>query len=127
MSFENSIPVPPASAPAPVVMSTSDKALTILSHLSVFLAVPFILPFIVWLVKKNDPDPVAAHAAEALNFHLSWLIYSLLCIPLILLFGLGLLLLWAIGLASVILAVIAAIKAADGILFRYPITIRMIG
>jgi len=125
MAFENSIPVPPAFAPVPA--STSDKALTILSHLSILIGVPFILPFIVWLVKKNEPDAVAAHAAEALNFHLTWLIYTLCSIPLILVFGLGFLLLWILPLSGIILGIVGAIKAADGILFRYPITIRMIG
>ena len=124
MSFENSVPVSPASAPAPV--ASSDKALMILSHLSAILGVGFVLPFIVWLVKKNDPDSVAAHAKEALNFHISLLIYVLCCVPLVIIY-IGIPLLVAIGLFGFVCAIIAAIKASDGILYRYPLTIRMIG
>ena len=122
MSFENPTPVHPVT-PAP---TTSDKALMVLSHLAVFLGVPLLLPFVVWLVKRGEPAGVAAHAAEALNFHLSFLLYSLCCIPLILLFGLGGVLLFIIGIATVVLAIVAAVRAADNVLFRYPLTIRLV-
>ena len=121
MSFHDSIPVTPTPAP----VGTSDKALMIVSHLSVLFA-PFLAPFIVWLIKRNEPDPVAAHAAEALHFHLSWLLYSICCLPLIPLFGLGVLLLSLLGLASIVLAIIAAVRASENVLYRYPITIRLV-
>ena len=106
-------------------LATSDKALMILSHLSAILGVGFVLPFIVWLVKRHDPDPVAAHAKEALNFHLSVLLYVILCIPLTFVV-VGIPLLIALGLASIILAIIAAVQASDGRFYRYPLTIRLI-
>jgi uncharacterized Tic20 family protein len=106
-------------------VATSDKALIILSHLSALLGVGLLLPFIVWLVKKGEPDMVAAHAAEALNFHLSVLLYCLLLIPFcIILVGIPLLIL--VGLASVILAIVAAVRASDGAFYRYPLTIRLV-
>lgn len=106
-------------------LTTSDKALVILCHLSVFIGVPFLLPFIVWLVKRNEPDTVAAHAAEALNFHLSYGLWALCCIPLTFLF-IGGPLLFAIALATAVLAIIAAIRAAEGVLYRYPLTLRLL-
>lgn len=121
MSFQDSVPVSPASAP----VGTSDKALMIVSHLSVFFA-PFLAPFIVWLIKRNEPDPVAAHAAEALNFHLSWLVYTLCSVALIPLFGLGVVLLVLLGLSSFVLGIIAAVRASENVLYRYPLTIRLI-
>ncbi len=121
MSFENAATVPPAAP-----LATSDKALMILSHVSSLIGVPFVLPLVVWLVKKNDPDSVAAHAKEALNFHLSWLIYSLCCIPLMFLY-VGIPLVGVLVISGLILAIIGAVKASDGILYRYPLTIRMIG
>jgi uncharacterized Tic20 family protein len=124
MSFENAIPVPPAPAPA-AATSSSDKALMILSHVSSLIGVPFVLPFIVWLVKKGENDMVAAHAKEALNFHISWLIYSLCCIPLCFLW-IGIPLIALLAISGFVLAIIAAIKASDGILYRYPVTIRLI-
>lgn len=120
MSFENATPVTPA---ATAVDSTA-KALIVLCHLSVFLGAPFLLPFIVWLVKRSERDVVAAHSAEVLNFHGSYLLYSLCCVPLIFLV-VGIPLLVVIGIASVILAIVGAVKASSGELYRYPLTIRL--
>lgn len=106
-------------------VATSDKALMILCHVSALIGVGFVLPFIVWLVKKHDADPVADHAKETLNFHLSWLLYALVCVPLTwILIGIPLLIL--LGVAAIVLAIIGAVKASDGVLYRYPLTIRFI-
>ena len=119
MTIETSPAFPNAS------VGTSDKALMILSHLSALLGVGLILPFIVWLIKKSEPDVVAAHAAEALNFHLSVLLYGILLLPLCIIW-IGIPLLFLLGISSVVLAIVAAVRASDGILFRYPITIRLV-
>ncbi|MEO5958713.1 MAG: DUF4870 domain-containing protein [Opitutaceae bacterium] len=119
MTLEN----PPSIAPAPI--ASNDKALVILCHVSSIIGVGLVLPFIVWLVKKNEDDLVAAHAKEALNFHLSTLIYVLCCIPLIFVV-IGIPLMLAIGIGSLVLAIIAAVKASDGVMYRYPLTIRLV-
>lgn len=119
----DSASVPPLVA-SPV--ATSDKALMLLCHLSVFVGAPFLLPFIVWLLKRRDADAVGAHAAEVLNFHLSFLLWSLLCIPLVWL-GVGIVFVGALWLAGLILAVVGAVKASDGVLYRYPLTVRLVG
>lgn len=106
-------------------VTTSDKVLMILCHVSPFVGAPFLLPFIVWLVKRKDPDLVAAHAAEALNFHLSYAFYAICCIPLTFIL-IGVPLMIAIAIASAILAVIGAVRASDGVLYRYPLTIRLV-
>ncbi len=117
------IPTTPVDSLTPV--ASSDKALMILSHLSALFGVGLLLPFIVWLVKRHEPDLVAAHAAEALNFHLSLVIYGLLLIPLCWVF-IGIPLLILMGLASIVLAIFAAVRASDGVLYRYPLTIRLV-
>jgi uncharacterized Tic20 family protein len=119
MTFQTS----PAVPNTPV--AASDKALIILCHLSGFIGVPILLPFIVWLVKRNDPDAVAEHAAETLNFHLSWMLWGICLIPLIFVV-VGIPLLIILVIASLILAIIGAIRASDGMLYRYPLTIRLV-
>jgi uncharacterized protein len=119
MTFQTS----PAT-PVPAVAS-SDKALMILSHLSALMGVGILLPLVVWLVKRHDPDAVAAHAAEALNFHLSLIIYAVCLVPLIFV-AIGIPLLIIMGLASIVLAIIAAVRASNGVLYRYPLTLRMV-
>jgi len=113
----------------PVLVSCTprgnDKIWSILCHLSGFLGVGFILPLVVYLAMKGDSDYVRENAKEALNFHLSVLIYSLCCIPLLFVL-IGIPLLIALGIASLILSIIAAMKASDNGCYRYPFTIRLI-
>jgi len=116
--------MPPPPLPPPLTES-SDKVLVILCHLSLLLGVGFILPLIIYLVKRQDPSPVADHAKEVLNFHISLVIYALLSLPLILIL-IGIPILILLGLASFICAIIAAIKASEGGFYRYPLTLRFI-
>lgn len=109
----------------PVAPKGNDKIWAILSHLSGLFGVGILLPLVVYLAMKGDSDYVATNAREALNFHLSLLIYAIVCIPLVfILVGIPILIL--IGLASLVLAIVAAIKASDGGCYRYPATLRMV-
>jgi uncharacterized protein len=106
-------------------MSSDEKIWAIACHLSLLLGVGIVLPFIVWLAKRNATDTspqVAAHASAALNFHLSFYLYGLLCMPLVF-FIIGIPLLIILAFASVILAILAAIKASEGGFFHYPLCI----
>lgn len=120
--------VPPLLAPhvaPPPPLSGEAKALIVLCHLSGLLGVALILPLIVYLIKKEEGGPVARQAKEALNFHLSLLLYGILMIPLLFL-GVGFLLYPVLVFGALVLAVVAAVKAADGAAYRYPFCIRFI-
>lgn len=118
-------PVLPTLPPVPASPSGDDKIWMIGCHLSLLLGVGFLLPLIVWLAKREDSPLVSAHAKEALNFHLSLVLYSLLTIPLFfVLIGIPLFFLLAIG--SVVLAILAALEASRGGFFRYPLCIHFI-
>jgi len=114
-------PTPPPLPPP----RGNEKIWALLSHLSTFIGMPFLLPLVVFLAMKGDSVYVAENAREALNFHLSLLIYALCCLPLVWVL-LGIPLLVVIGLASLVLAVVAAIKASDGGCYRYPLTLRLV-
>jgi uncharacterized Tic20 family protein len=116
-------PVAPAALPPP---RGNEKIWSLLCHLSTFVGLPFLLPLVVYLAMKGDSEYVAANAREALNFHISLVIYAVCCIPLAFIV-VGIPLLVLIGLASCILAIVAAIKASDGGCYRYPLTIRLVG
>lgn len=110
---------------APPAHKGSDRIWSMLSHLSALLGAGFLLPLVVYLAMRKESEYVAANAREALNFHISVLIYSLCCIPLVfILIGIPLLLM--LGLGSLVLAIIATIKAADGGCYRYPLTLRLV-
>jgi len=66
------------------------------------------------------------HGKNILNFQLSLLVYTLICIPLIIFFGLGLLGLFAIAAIAIICPVINAIKASNGEVSKYPLSLNFI-
>jgi uncharacterized Tic20 family protein len=115
-----------SALPSSTPVRGHDKIWSILSHLSSFVGLPLLLPLVVYLAMKGESDYVATNAREALNFHLSLLIYGLCCLPLIFLV-IGIPLLVLIGLASLVLAIVAAIKASDGHCYHYPLTLRLVG
>ena len=85
---------------------------------------------VVWFLVR-DRSPFAAESAkEAFNFNLSMFLYAVASI-LVVVFTLGIgiivaLPVWIVlGLAWLIFTIIAAIKAYDGQMYRYPLTIRL--
>lgn len=120
--MEATVPLAPLAAPR-----GNEKIWSTLCHVSVFsVGVGLVLPLAVYLAYRHESDYAAENAKEALNFHLSLLLYSLCCLPLIFAFGLGAVLIIVMGVASLILGIIAAVKASDGILYRYPLTLRFV-
>jgi uncharacterized Tic20 family protein len=116
---------PPPLPEEPLLVSSDDKIWVILCHLSLLLGIGFVLPLIVYLVKRQDAPATAAHAKEALNFHISVYLYAfisvLLCTILI-----GFLLLPVIAIGSIVCAILACIKASNGEFYRYPLTLRLV-
>ncbi len=116
---------------SPEATSSNTRTWCVLCHASALLGIFFHFlghifgPLIVWVMKRADGAEIDAHGKESLNFQLSMLIYDvvafILCFVLI---GIPILvLLWVLNIVFVI---IASIKASDGELYRYPLTIRFI-
>ena len=119
--YMNTTELPPLPPPD----QGSDKLLAILCHVSFFLGVGFILPLIIYLVKRRESDFAAAHAKEVLNFHLSLIIYFICTIPLVFIL-IASPIFMALGLMATICAIVAAIRASEGGFYFYPLTIRFI-
>ena len=79
----------------------------------------------VWLLKRDSSPFVDEQGKEALNFQISFLIYIIISIILCVLL-IGFVLLIALGIAELILVIMAALKANEGVSYRYPLTIRFI-
>jgi uncharacterized Tic20 family protein len=79
----------------------------------------------IWLIKRDEDPFVEESAREALNFQLSMLIYGLASALLIIIL-IGVVMLFAIGIFSFVMAIYAGIKAANGELYQYPLTMRMV-
>jgi len=80
---------------------------------------------VVWQIKRDDDAFIDDQGKEALNFQISMLIYwavSMALIPLCI----GAVLVPTVAVLDVIFAIVAAIKAGQGHLYRYPMSIRFI-
>jgi hypothetical protein len=96
-----------------------------LSHLSAIIGVGIILPLVVYLAMRHESEYLAQNAKEALNFHISIYIYALCCVPLaFIIIGVPMLIL--LGIGSLILAIVATVKASDGGCYRYPLNLRLV-
>jgi uncharacterized Tic20 family protein len=125
----------PTAPPYPGAMpgARSDATtLAMLAHLGMLVG-GFIVPLIIYLTAgANDPF-VKHHAAEALNFSITYVIASIGCFALFifgfiawpLLIG-AFLAFFAIIVGHLVLLVMASIKAYHAEWWRYPINIRLV-
>ena len=91
----------------------------------------FIGPLVIWLMKKDTMPFVADQAREALNFNITVsAVFLVLMILGFVTLGIGFLLIGPlmllIGIAALVFIVIAAIKANEGVAYRYPMTVRLV-
>lgn len=82
-------------------------------------------PLIFWLIKKDEMPFVDEQGKESINFQITMTIAMIISGVLILAL-VGIILLPAVIITSLILMIIASIKANAGEHYRYPLTIRFI-
>jgi len=122
---------PAESATAPAGLPTQDeRTWGTVAHLAAlaFFVMPFgniIGPLVVYLAKRDHSAFVAAHAKEALNFNITFLLAALGCI-LLLWFSIGILLAAILLVFWLVMTVVAALQANEGVAYRYPFTVRMV-
>jgi len=71
-----------------------------------------VVPLILWLTQKDKVASMDIQGKQIVNFQLSLIVYCILSIPLIFVFGLGIFTLIAISILSVAIPVINAIKVS---------------
>ncbi|MBQ4821653.1 DUF4870 domain-containing protein [Aquimarina sp. MMG016] len=108
-----------------------DKSLLVITHLSQLLDLitgfgGFIVPLILWLTQREQVLAMDEHGKSIMNFQISMFIYALICIPLTLLFGLGLLGFIVIAILCFVFPIINAIKANNGERPSYPLSMEII-
>ncbi|MCK9538452.1 DUF4870 domain-containing protein [Dokdonella sp.] len=124
---------PPVLTPA----SDEERTWALIGHLSAFAA--FITggigcvigPLVVWLIKRDSMPFAADQAREALNFNITLAIaMCALALFSIITFGIGLIIAWPIGAVLAVgwfvLTIIAALKANEGVAYRYPFSLRLV-
>jgi len=106
-----------------------------LSALAAFIGVPFgniLGPLLVWQIKKNEFPSVDVHGKAALNFQITVALAALASVivgfvlMIICVGWLFIALAILIGLAGLIFAIIAGIKANNGEDYKYPFSFQFI-
>ena len=111
-----------------VTISPEERTLAALTHLSGLSGyiIPFggvIVPIIIWMV-KSESRVISSIAKQAILLNvIVFLLFivgvilflTIILIPVILLAGL------VIGVAAIVLPIVGAIKANDGVYYRYPV------
>jgi uncharacterized Tic20 family protein len=117
-------------------VSADQRQMALFSHLSSLsgLIIPLgniLGPLILWLVKKDTMPFVEDQAKEALNFNITLgIIGIVLTIITVVTFGLGAVLTVPLGIllgiAWLVLTIMAGLKANEGQYYRYPFALRLI-
>jgi len=108
-----------------------NKQLLVLTHLSQLLDYVtgiggFLVPLIIWLTNRDRIEGMDEQGKSILNFRISMFLYLILCVPLILFFGLGLVGFLVIGISYFVFPIINAIKVNNGEEPNYPFSISFI-
>jgi len=127
-------PFPPGGTP-PVVMpnkadlgmpTEDERTWGLIAHLSFLggsiVGLPPVGPLVVWMLKRDESAFVGDQAKEALNFQLAVLIVSFLTAATCILIPVT----FVVAIGGLVYAIIAAMEANKGVLYRYPYTIRLI-
>ena len=143
MEQNETVTPPPVPPPAPSSgIPQDERQWAMFAHLSALLGGLltsgwagsvgcFIGPLIIWLVKKETMPFVDDQGKEALNFNITvGIVFLCLFLLSVLTLGIGLIvtfpLMVIVGIAWLVLTIIAAVKANDGVAYRYPLTLRLI-
>ncbi len=131
--FDNVTAAPPPPSGAP---SAEEKQWALFGHLSSLtgLVIPFgnvLGPLIIWLIKKDTLPFVEDQAKEALNFNITLALLGVVLVVLTLVtFGIGSILTIPIGvivgIAWLVMTILAAMKCNEGTAYRYPFTLRLV-
>lgn len=106
------------------------NALAMWCHLGSFAGIimplgNFIVPFIIWLAKKDEDPLVDDQGKESLNFQISVFLYAIIGGILVFLV-VGVFLLLVLALFTIVQVIKASMAASEGVEYRYPLCIRFI-
>lgn len=123
MTDANTVPVPG--------LTENERTWGMLAHLSALVGVVVPVfgcvlgPLVVWLGRRDQSSFVEGQAKEALNFNISVFLALIVCSFLMLVF-IGFILGAALFIAWLVMTLIAAIRASEGIPYRYPFSLRLV-
>jgi uncharacterized Tic20 family protein len=125
-SWDTSYRAGPMDAGSPDTVDADSRMWAMFLHLSQLLHfVPlagFIVPIVIWQVKKDDLPWLDQHGKNAVNWMISEIIYFFASFLLIIVI-VGIPMLVVMGVCAVVFPIIAGVKANSGVVWKYPMTI----
>jgi hypothetical protein len=126
--------VPPVGTPPSGAVSSDERNMALLAHLSGLAGFIFPLgnvlgPLIVWLTQKEKSAFVADQGAEALNFQITTSIIGLVLVVFAMtIIGLVVAIpgFFIVGIGWLVLTIIGGVKASSGERYRYPFNWRLV-
>ena len=128
------LPNPPPSPPAPATggpslggdMNANQWAMILhLSQLAGMIVpgVGLAAPIIIWQLKKEQFPELNPHGMMVTNWIISLLIYYVVAIIIARITCVGILLLVPLSIVAVVFAILGGLKARDGVLWKYPLSL----
>lgn len=116
---------------SPMSLQTQEqKQMGLFLHLSqlanvLLFPIGIVVPIIIWQTQKEKTPALDAHGKMVANWMISATIYAIISI--VLMFVLvGFLTILAVGVMGIVFPIIGAIKANNGELWEYPLTIKFL-
>jgi len=82
----------------------------------------YIVPIVIWQLKKDELPGIDRHGRIVVNWIISWVLYFVLCVILAFIV-IGIPLLIALLIVKIVFPIIGGIKANDGEVWKYPLSI----
>ncbi len=103
--------------------ATSDqRTYALIMHLG-SLFVGFLVPLVMWLVKKDESPFIDDHGKQLMNWHISLVIYFIISMVLILVI-IGIFLFLLLIVLHVVFSILGAVAANKGDSYKYPLAIQ---
>ena len=123
-------PAPPWAGPAaadPAAIDRQTRQWALFLHLSLLagFVVPLgglVLPIVIWQIKKAELPGIDVHGKIVVNWLISKFLYAVGCVILVLAI-VGIPLLIALMVLMVVFPIVGAVKANDGKVWKYPLSI----
>ena len=108
----------------------NNNNLAVLAHASAFIGmiIPFgnvLAPLVIFLTQKDQNKFVGDNAREALNFQISMTVYMIIS-AFLALFLIGFFLIAGLIILWLVAVIMAMVKASEGTIYKYPLTINFI-
>lgn len=108
--------------------SKEERTWAMLSHLTmvaqIFLPILVLAPLVILLIKGDSMPFVKSQSKEVISEQITLLLAAIVSCVLIVI-GIGVVLLIVLWVYSIITGIIGAVKANDGVAYRYPMNLRL--